>query len=292
MRILVTGVHGQLSRCLMECAAERHGLQVIAIGRPTLDLEILGSAAEAIAAAKPDLVINAAAYTAVDQAEDEPDRARRINAEAAGEIAAAARALSARVVHISTDFVFDGEASQPYTEDAAANPLGVYGRTKLAGEEAVRSANPDHLIVRTAWLYSPFGRNFVATIMRTAQDRDTLAVVDDQHGSPTSAFDLAEGLLIAIDAWSKGGRVGLGETYHLAGSGSASWFDLARAVMDDCASLGLPHAEVRPIASADWPAKAARPVYSELDSGRFGRDFGHIPPHWRTSVRKVVERLA
>ena len=171
MRVLVTGAMGQIARSLVERGAAHPQIELIAVGRPQLDLEIAGNAARAIAAIRPDVVINAAAFTAVDQAEDESERANRINAEGAGEVAAAAGAIGARVIQISTDYVFDGRAHRPYTGDEKPNPLGAYGRSKLAGEEAVRSAIPDHVIVRTAWIYSPFGHNFVKTMIRAAETR-------------------------------------------------------------------------------------------------------------------------
>lgn len=240
-----------------------------------------------IAAVRPALVVNAAAYTAVDKAEEEPALAFRINGEGAGEAAAAARNVGAAIIQLSTDYVFDGEASEPYAEDAPTNPLSVYGRSKLAGEEAVRAANPDHLILRTAWVYSPFGRNFVRTMIAAAAKRDALDVVDDQVGCPTSALDLADAILSIAEQ-----RSGFGDTFHLAGSGSASWFELASEIMASCRRLGLPAAEVRPIATADWPTKATRPAYAVLDCAKIERDLGLRLPDWRRSVAATVERLA
>lgn len=292
MRILVTGQEGQLARSLAERAAAHPELDVITTARGLVDLSCAGSVAAAIAAVRPDLVINAAAYTAVDLAEDEPALAFRINAEAAGEAAAAAREAGAAIVQLSTDYVIDGKADEPYREDARTNPLSVYGRSKLAGEEAVRAANPHHLILRTAWIYSPFGRNFVKTIMAAAKDREILDVVDDQRGCPTSALDLADAILAIAERRGRGDEAGLGKTYHLAGSGSASWFELAGEVMRHCRRLGLPAAEVRPIASADRPGKAARPVYAVLDCAKIDRDLGLRLPEWRQSLAGTVERLA
>jgi len=287
MRILVTGRHGQLAQSL----AERGGDDIILLGRPDLDLAIPGSPRSAILAARPDLVVNAAAFTAVDLAETEEAQAQRINAAAAGEVAMAAREIGVPVIHISTDYVFDGQASAPYAETAATNPINAYGRTKLAGEEAVRAANPDHLILRTSWLVSPFGKNFVRTMVDLGQQRDTLSVVADQHDNPTSALDLADAILVVARRWATGDRTGLGRTYHLAGTGIASWFDLALAVQDELARHGASSARVIPITTADWPTPAARPAYSVLDSSAFARDFGHIMPDWRTSLGTIVARL-
>ena len=288
MRILVTGRHGQLAHSL----AERGGDDILLMGRPEIDLAIPGSARTAILAARLDLVVNAAAFTAVDLAETEEAQARRINADGAGEVAEAARELGVPMIHISTDYVFDGQASEPYAETAATNPINAYGRTKLAGEDAVRAASPDHLILRTSWLVSPFGRNFVRTMVDLAPQRDTLSVVADQYGNPTSAFDLADAILVVARRWAVGDRTGLGQTCHLAGTGIASWFDLAVAVQDELARLGLKSATVTPIPTADWPTPAARPAYSALDSTNFTRDFGLIMPDWRISLAPIVARLA
>jgi dTDP-4-dehydrorhamnose reductase len=292
MKLLVTGRHGQLARSLVERAPFHPDVEIIALGRPELDLETPGSAERAIETVRPDAVINAAAYTAVDQAEDEPERARRINAEGAAEVAAGAARIGAAIIQISTDYVFDGRADEPYDERAAPNPLGVYGRTKLAGEELVRAANPNHLIVRTAWVYSPFGRNFMKTMMHLAESRETLSVVDDQRGCPTSALDLTAGLLRVVDGWSRGEATGIGETYHLAGTGETSWCGFARAIMAECRERGLPAAAVQAIATADWPTKAARPANSVLDSTKFEREFGFAMPQWEDSLGDVVARLA
>jgi dTDP-4-dehydrorhamnose reductase len=287
MRILVLGREGQLAHSLIDRAADHSAHEVISTSRTDADLSSSGSVAGAIAAARPDLVINAAAYTAVDKAEEEPALAFRINADGAGEAASAAAGIGAGFVQVSTDYVFDGLASDPYREDAPTNPLSVYGRSKLAGEEAVRAANPRHLILRTAWVYSPFGRNFVKTMLAAAQDRDVLTVVGDQYGSPTSALDLAGAILAIVDR----GPELPGETYHLAGSGQASWSDLATEVMSQCRRLGLPAAEVQPIRTEEWPTKAVRPPFAVLDCTKIERDLGIRLPDWRESVALTVERL-
>jgi dTDP-4-dehydrorhamnose reductase len=292
VKLLVTGREGQLARSIAERAADHPGLDIIFTSRGEADLSSSGSVAGAITAVRPELVVNAAAYTAVDQAEAEPALAFRINAEGAGEAAAAAREVGAAVIQLSTDYVFDGRARDPYAEDAPTEPLSVYGRSKLAGEAAVRVTNPDHLILRTSWFYSPFGRNFVRTMASLAAEREVLNVVSDQFGCPTSALDLAEAILRIADRWNGGDRTGLGDTYHLAGSGSGSWFDLASEVMVNCSRLGLQAAEVRPIAAADWPTKATRPANAVLDCSRIERDLGLRLPDWRRSVAETVKRLA
>ena len=286
MKLLVTGVRSQLARSLEETASAHPGLQIELVGRPELDLAQPGQAFRVIVERQPDVVINAAAYTAVDQAESEPELVYRVNAEAAGEIAEAARSARAKVIQISTDYVFDGEAETPYTEDAATRPLNTYGRSKLAGEEQVRAANPDHLIVRTSWVYSPFGHNFVKTMLRLAGDREDVRVVSDQIGCPTNALDLAEALLIAaVDAGS------WGKTYHLASPDPCSWADLADAVFAASRAHNGPSASVTPILTAEYPTRAPRPRYSALDSSLFAAAYGHWLPKWDTSVERVVERL-
>ena len=291
MKILVTGIEGQVARSLAERAGKHTGVELIPIGRPRVDLEQPGSAERAIAQVSPDVVINAAAYTGVDAAEDEPERAFRVNADAAGEIAAAAARIGAPIIQLSTDYVFDGSAEGPYDEKAVPHPLGVYGRSKLAGEEQVRSANADHAIVRTAWVYSPFSHNFVKTMVAAAGRGAPLSVVSDQRGSPTSALDIADGLLAIVERWKTDRTAALGETFHLAGTGSTSWFGFARAIMDECRKHGVPAAEVQPISSVQWPTKAPRPSNSVLNSCKFEREFGYSAPAWEQSLAIVAGRL-
>lgn len=292
MKVLVTGREGQLARSLAERAANLSGIEFILAGRPMLDLEQPSSIEAAIGEINPDIVINAAAYTAVDLAEDERERAFRLNGTAAGEVAAAARNSGARIVQISTDYVFDGSAESPYAEGAATNPISVYGRSKLQGEILVKANNPEHVIVRTSWVYSPFGRNFVKSMMDLATKRTSLQVVADQVGNPSSALDVADGLLSMIAGWRDGSSAGIGQTYHLSGSGSTSWFDFARHIFFECERLGEPYAKVEPIRTSQWPTRAERPANSQLDCSRFEQDFGYRMPEWRASVTNVVRRLA
>ena len=287
MRMLVTGRHGQLAQSL----AERGGDGVTLLGRPELDLAIPGSASAAIHASRPDVIVNAAALTAVDLAEADETQAIRINADAAGEVATAARDFGVPIIHISTDYVFDGVATAPRSETSPTAPINAYGRSKLVGEIAVRAATDDHLILRTSWLVSPFGRNFVRTMADLGQQRDTLSVVDDQYGNPTSALDFAEAILAIAARVRDGDRTGLGQTYHVAGSGIASWFDVAVAVQDELARLGRKSATVTPISTADWPTPARRPAFSALDCTKFARDFGIAMPDWRASLASIVARL-
>lgn len=292
MKALVTGRHGQLARSLGERSANHPSIELEFAGRPEIDLAVEGSAAAAIARLRPNVVINAAAYTAVDQAEDEPELAMRINAQGAREVAEAADSIGAPIIQVSTDYVFDGTSERAYREDDETGPISVYGASKLRGEEAAREANPRHLIVRTSWVVSPFGRNFVRTMVEAARSREVLNVVDDQRGRPTSALDLADALLAILDRWAAGDMVGQGRTYHVANAGEASWFELAREIMDECRRVGAPAAELRPIASSEWPTKAERPRNSVLDCSRFEEEFRWEMPDWRPSVRAIVRRLA
>ncbi|MEJ6783641.1 dTDP-4-dehydrorhamnose reductase [Aminobacter sp. Piv2-1] len=289
MKMLVTGTSGQLARALAARAATA-GVEIICVGRPDLDLEDPASFAPVLQAVVPDLVINAAAHTAVDQQEDEPDRAFRINAEAPAELARLARLRRIPLVQVSTDYVYDGRSPRPYVETDPTNPQTIYGRSKLAGEEAVRAGNPDHMVVRTAWVVSPYGHNFVKTMLRLAQTRDRLQVVADQFGNPTEAHDIADGLLAAALVRLREGGFPQG-LYHLAGRGRASWCELARHVMATSKAIGGPWAEVEPIGSDEWPAKAPRPANSELNSDAFNRDFGYRAGEWRERVEGVVRGI-
>ncbi|WP_026379266.1 dTDP-4-dehydrorhamnose reductase [Afifella pfennigii] len=290
MRLVVTGRQGQLARALLE-RGEAAGVEILALGRPELNLAVPASIASALAAARPDIVVSAAAYTAVDAAEDEPDLAFLVNERGAGEVAAAAASLGVPVVHLSTDYVFAGAGDAPHAESAPTAPASIYGASKLAGEAAVRAANPRHVILRTAWVYSPFSRNFVRTMLRLAENGEEIAVIDDQWGNPTSAFDLADAVLAVAARWRTAPESFAAGTYHLAGAGEASWCELAREIFALSAKAGGPAAAVRAIAGAEYPQKAARPKNSRLDCRLFAKTFGYAAPPWRESLRKVVERL-
>ena len=287
MKVLVTGCRGQLVQSLIE-RSQSYKVELIAIGRPDLDLENPGSIRKTLSRLRPDVVISSAAYTAVDLAEDEPGRAFRVNGRAAGELAEVSRSVGARIIQISTDYVFDGTSPVPYDETAVPNPIGVYGLSKLEGESRVRAANPDHVILRTAWVYSPFARNFVKTMMTLAQTRQGVNVVADQRGSPTSALEFADGIFSILSRWSAGGREGLGEVFHLAGTGSATWFEFARHVFAECARLGYPSAIAHPVTTAAWPTRARRPANSMLDCAKFAATYGFTMSPWQASVAATV----
>ncbi|AUW56890.1 dTDP-4-dehydrorhamnose reductase [Sphingobium sp. SCG-1] len=291
MRIAVTGRSGQIVSGLVE----RGGLaghDVIAIGRPELDLMDPASIARALAIAAPDVVVSAAAYTAVDKAESEPDLAHAINGRGAGAVAEAARALGVPLVHISTDYVFDGTLDRPYLEADRTGPTGVYGASKLAGEQAVLVAHGDNsAILRVAWVYSPFGANFVKTMLRLAADRDEVSVVGDQVGNPTSALDIADGIMrVAINLVSSPDPA-LRGIFHMTASGEASWADFAEAVFATSAAQGGPHAKVRGVATAEYPTLARRPANSRLDCALIADAHGIILPDWHQSLKTAIARL-
>lgn len=292
MRIVVTGgPFGQVLESLLE-AGPASGHEIIPLGPPQLDLAGDGeSIAQAIKAARPAAVVSAAAYTAVDKAESEPDLAFAVNAKGAGAVAEAARDLGVPLVHISTDYVFDGSKESPYIEGDATGPTSVYGASKLAGEEAVLGAHGDAAILRTAWVYSPFSANFVKTMLRLASDRDEIRVVADQRGNPTSALDIASSVIRVLENLTESNDVALRGVFHMTGSGEASWAEFAEAIFAASAAVGGPSARVRPIPTSDYPTPAKRPANSRLDSSKLARVHGARLPDWRKSTETVVSRL-
>lgn len=291
MRVVVTGREGQVARSLIERAAGSD-VQIVALGRPELDLR--GDAANiraAIEAARPDIVVSAAAYTQVDRAEAERDAAFAVNACGPKAIAQAAAILAVPLVHLSTDYVFDGTSVEPYSEQDRTNPTGIYGASKLAGEQAVIAAHPNSAVLRTAWVYSPFGSNFIKTMLRLARERDEVSVVADQHGNPTSALDIADGVLRVASNLCRHADDGLRGIFHMTGRGNATWADLAEAVFAESAEAGGPSARVRRIGTADYPTPARRPFNSRLSSSKLERVHSVRLPEWRTSTKEVVRRL-
>lgn len=289
MRILITGRDGQVAQSLAERAA---GHELVFAARPDFDLADPASIERAVVAARPDLIVSAAAYTAVDKAEDEPERAMAVNGEGPGVLARAAARIDVPVIHLSTDYVFDGTLDRPYREDDPVGPIGVYGATKLAGERAVAASGARHVILRTAWVYSPFGANFVKTMLRLAADRDQLSVVEDQVGCPTSALDIADAILALAARWKDDSVHGGDAVYHLAGTGEANWADFARAVFAESVARGGPSAEVTGIPASAYPTRARRPENSRLDCTRLAETFGYRAPDWGSSLHEVMARLA
>ncbi|WP_395337634.1 dTDP-4-dehydrorhamnose reductase (plasmid) [Novosphingobium sp. BL-8H] len=291
MRIAVTGRSGQVVSCLLE-RGKAAGHEVIALGRPELDLTDQASVHRAIVAARPDVVVSAAAYTAVDKAENEADMANAINAVGPGAVADAARELQVPLIHLSTDYVFDGSLDRPYVEDDPTGPTGIYGASKLAGEEAVLRSYPDNsAVLRVAWVYSPYGANFVKTMLRLAADRDEISVVADQFGNPTSALDIADGVLKVAANLVASNDSSLRGIFHMTAAGEASWADFAEAIFAASVERGGPSASVNRIGTADYPTPARRPENSRLACARILEAHGVMLPQWQGSLETVIEQL-
>lgn len=289
MRVLIIGQRGQLAQALLERCSQSN-VAAIALGRPVLDLTGSMDVLPVLSGQSADIIINTAAYTAVDQAESEPEVAHRINADGAGAIAAAAQALDLPLIHISTDYVFDGHKTEAYIETDPVSPINVYGESKRAGEEAVRAHSTRHAILRTSWVFSPFGSNFVKTMIRLAQQQDEIRVVSDQIGSPTSALDLADAILLLAGRLIRLTQDGFG-TFHAAGSGTTSWAGLAECVFAACRRHNHPSARVAPIASDAFPTASARPVNSRLDCSKLADVHGIRLRHFSEAVDETVRRL-
>lgn len=290
-RMVVTGCEGQVVRSLLECGHANDRFEIVALGRPSLDLREPESIDAVLRQTLPDIIVSAAAYTAVDQAETDETTATVVNGIAPGKIAAVADSIGIPVIHISTDYVFDGSKSQPYLEGDQVAPTGAYGRSKLAGERYVTSATDNHAILRTAWVYSPFGRNFLKAMLRAAQVRDTLTVVDDQIGNPTSALDIADGILRIAFNLLESNDAGLRGTFHMAGSGEASWAAFATEIFSLSAYHGGPSARVVRIPSQAYPTPTKRPANSRLDCTKLEKVHGVTLGDWRQSTARVIERV-
>lgn len=285
MRVLVTGARGQLGSEVVR-VLQTAGLEVLAPGRDRLDFLQLATIDATVAALRPDWIVNCAACTAVDRAESEADNAFAVNRDAAGRLAAAAAGAGARLLHVSTDFVFNGRQQRPYREDDTPEPLSVYGRSKLAGEQAVAAALPDALILRTAWVYGVHGHNFVKTMLRLAMAGKPLRVVADQTGSPTWAADIADAILRLIRADARG-------LFHYAGAGQTSWHGFAQAILGEAAVLGYPllTRTVEPIPTSAYPTAAVRPAWSVLDTGKIEALLSITIPAWRDSLVNMLKEL-
>ncbi|TAA51975.1 dTDP-4-dehydrorhamnose reductase [Shinella sp. JR1-6] len=290
-RMVVTGREGQVVRSLLERGALNDRFEIVALGRPEIDLRNPDGVGVAFRLAQPDIIVSAAAYTAVDRAETEEAEAHAINAIAPGRIAGVAAGLGIPVIHLSTDYVFDGEKSGPYLETDPVGPSSAYGRTKLAGERAVAEATDNHVILRTAWVYSPFGRNFLKTMLTLAESRDQINVVDDQRGNPTSALDIADGILAAAGNLLDSDAPQLRGIFHMTGSGSASWADFATEIFAASTKRGGPSAAVGRIPSSAYPTPAHRPANSQLDCGKLETVHGIRLANWRDAVNRTAKRL-
>jgi dTDP-4-dehydrorhamnose reductase len=289
-RVFILGERGQVARALA-AACERRNDSYMCAGRDSIDVTDRLSLSDKIAAFRPDLIVNTAAYTQVDRAEDEAAQAFAINRDGAGNAAAAAAAAGAPIIHLSTDYVFDGAKPTPYVETDTPNPLGVYGRSKLEGEAAVMAETADYLILRTSWVYGSRGSNFVRTMLRLARERDAVRVVDDQRGSPTFAQDLADAVLAIGDARMNARHDPWPGIYHLTGTGETTWCGFARAIMAGSRARGGPACTVQPIATREQPTRAQRPPNSRLDCSKVAKRFGLRLPDWEVSLGKCLDQL-
>ena len=285
MKILVFGRIGQLGSALAEVLSDRYETRFI--DQPELDLTAPESVRDHVQTYQPSIVINAAAYTAVDRAETEPELAHIINARAPGSLAYACDEVGAVLIHYSTDYVFDGTASMPYTETAEAVPTGVYGQSKLAGEIAVASATQRHVILRTAWLYSAVGHNFVKTMLKLANSSQLIRVVADQIGSPTYAQDLARVTQSIIEVLNSSREDCFG-LYHVTNTGTTSWHGLAQEIFCLAAFQDV---VVQPISTEEYPTPAPRPAYTALDCSKLERVFGLTLPNWRDALARCIDSL-
>ncbi|ROM59372.1 dTDP-4-dehydrorhamnose reductase [Pseudomonas rhodesiae] len=285
MKILITGQHGQVSQALQQRLPPLG--ELIVLGREQLDLTNVDQIRQQVRAHRPGLIINAAAHTAVDQAESEPEVAFAINAIAPGILAEEAKALGAPLIHYSTDYVFDGSKPAPYTEADTPNPLGVYGQSKLAGEQAIAAVGGEHLILRTSWVYSNHGKNFLLTMQRLLQEKPQMRIVADQIGAPTWAGTIADSTRALIEHW-QAGAAGAWGVYHLTAQGETSWFGFAQAINEHLRATGKACAELEAIPSSAYPTPAKRPLNSRLDCSRLKQQWHVAQPHWLDALRECL----
>ena len=290
MKLLCIGKTGQVAQALSERAKVRE-IDLISIGRPDLDLLDQTSIVSAIDAYGPNLIVNTAAFTAVDAAEQDETAAYALNRDAAAALAQIAAIRNIRLIHFSTDYVFDGTSEHPYTEDAPTNPLSVYGASKLAGERAVLDASVQNIVLRTSWIYSPFGRNFAKTMLRLANDRDIVKIVSDQRGSPTNAMDLADATLSLCEVLQDQAYAQRGGLFHMTSADSTDWAAFAQAIFEASSEMGGPTATVKPITSRDYPTPAQRPMNSRLSCEKLSSTFGISLPEWQKSLPSTIKRI-
>ena len=285
MKVLVTGAGGMAGAELVRQARAK-GWEVVAFTRADLDVTDASAVEGAIGRERPEVIFNAAAYTAVDAAENSPEQAMAVNAAGAGNISRAARINGAAVIHISTDYVFDGTACEPYRPDDRPAPINVYGESKLAGEIAVKDECPNHVIVRTSWVYSHEGKNFVKTMLRVADERREIRVVNDQHGCPTSSADLAAALIRVAEFMMEARVVG---TFHFCNANPTTWYEFADAIFE---AKGGDRPTLIPISTEEFPTPAERPRWSVLDTSSFEKTFGMMPRPWRVALQDTMEKLS
>ncbi|AYH32750.1 dTDP-4-dehydrorhamnose reductase [Pectobacterium parmentieri] len=281
MKILLTGAKGQLGRCFQDRLPV--GWEILATDAAELDITDLACVEQVVQDFQPNAIVNAAAYTAVDKAESEPELAERINVIGPMNLAIAANKQGTRLIHVSTDYVFDGNATEPYNEDSATNPLSVYGKTKLAGEQAVAQTVPNSIIVRTAWVFSEYGNNFVKTMLRLAKERDTLSIVNDQRGCPTYAGDLAQAIISLLEKNTEGG------IYHYCGDREVSWYEFAESIFAIAAdkSLLIDIPSLKAISTTDYPTPAYRPAFSTLSCDKV-KKLGISLSGWEKALQKTI----
>lgn len=295
LRILLLGAKGQVGQELQKTLLTVG--ELVAVGKETVNLAVTEKLREVIVPIQPDIIVNAAAYTAVDRAEADSELAHEVNQNASTVLADVAQELGALLVHISTDYVFDGTQSHPYIESDAPNPQSVYGHSKWLGEQGIRQNCTQHIILRTAWVYGAQGKgNFVKTMLRLGAERSELRVVDDQIGSPTWAKDIGDAIASLIHHWSSSDSATQAEiygTYHFTNRGVASWYDFAVAIFAEAESLGFPLQieQVIPITTSEYPLPAPRPAYSVLSNSKIAPILGKPAPHWRQSLRQMLKEL-
>jgi|SRR5256714_559900 len=291
MRIAVTGRFGQIAQSLVE-RGPNSNMEVLTLARPAVDLARPSDLTDVLGALRPQAVVSAAAYTAVDLAESEPVLAYQINANGAEALARAAARLRIPIVHLSTDYVFDGALDRPYCEEDAPRPINVYGLSKLRGEQLVAAVNPNHAIIRTAWVYSPFGKNFARTMLSLAGSRDEISVVGDQRGAPSSAFDIANGILNVLrNLIARPDDAAIRGVFHMTSGGDTNWAEFAMAIFAASVTNNRPFSRVRSIASSAYPTAARRPANSRLDNTKLERSHGVRLPLWRDSIPDTIARI-
>lgn len=289
-KILLTGINGQVGHALQPLLA---GFDCVGLSRQELDLTNVDMIRRVIREIKPDIIINPAAYTAVDRAESEPELAYAINAIAPGVIAEEAGKLGSALVHFSTDYVYDGGKSTPYEEDDQVNPISIYGKSKLAGEDAIRAVGVPHLILRTSWVYGAYGKNFLKTIIRLASEREELGIVADQFGAPTAGISIAEGLEKLLLKWVPEYEHQTG-VYHFTNTGSTTWHGFACEIVKQYSAiqrLKVDEKNIKPLTTADYPTPAARPANSCLNHEKLKSTFGLVLPTWQEGLKSVIKQI-
>ena len=287
MKLLVVGANGQVGTEL--CLLEPNDCQIIGLGREKLDITNAEQVAAVIVEQQPDFIVNASAYTAVDKAEEEIEMAYAVNHNGPLNLARSCHALNIPLIHISTDYVFDGTSCRPYTEDDTTQPINIYGRSKLSGEVAVRESCPQHIILRSSWVFGRFGNNFVKTMLRLGQQRNELSVVNDQQGCPSAAYDIAEAIIKICQALAlKDNQNAPWGTYHFSGTPATNWYLFAHAIFSAAAKLGGRVPSIMPVSSSEYPTPAKRPHYTVLNCRKIERVFGIQPPGWQAALDRVV----